>query len=167
MFYFNFSLKTGSKPRKLLKSIAGKTKKKKREHAEQTNSILGEISPGSFLKARRKHVPVHLRFKTPKRSVKGKFFMKRRLPLHTGSFRERELPCHCYRPEHKPIICFFLFFCTLEKWGLKKVERERKTRRFKENTESRGTAGMPDQMGVQEGDACFRLGAAMGGEPSV
>lgn len=38
---------------------------------------------------------------------------------------------------------------------------------IEENTESREAAGMPDQMGVQEGEACFCLSAAMGGESSV
>lgn len=45
-----------------------------------------QFSPGSFLKAPRKHVPALLRFLTPKRSVKGEFFMKGRHKLLTGCF---------------------------------------------------------------------------------
>lgn len=77
---------------KLLKSIVWRKKRGAYAAEQEHFRTARQISPGSFLKAHRKHVPVHLRFMTPKRSVKGKFFMKRRFKLHSASLRKRELP---------------------------------------------------------------------------
>lgn len=123
------------------------------------------ISLGSFLKAPGNYVPVVLRFLTPKRSVKGEFFKKRIHKLLTCSFRELEVPHRSYRGMHKPVI---YDFCTFEEMrGVKKKKKEaeeeeerewkgeRRSRRLTERTESRETAGMPDQMGMWEGAACF------------
>lgn len=111
-----------------------------------------QISPGSFLKAHRHHVPVPLRFMTPSRSVKDEFFMKGGCKLHTGSFRSWEVARLCHTGTDKPV---FHDFCTFEMKGLWIKRGRRGNERFMERTESRKTAGMPDQMGVQEGEARF------------
>lgn len=82
---------------------------------------------------------------TPKRSVKGKSFMKKRHSPHTCPFRNPGTPPHCYRSKHKPIMCVFDF------GGDEGGEMaKRGPGSFKERTESGETAGMPDQMGVRE-----------------
>lgn len=113
-----------------------------------------QFSPGSFLKAPRNHVVVLLQFLTPKRSVEGEFFMKRRHKPLSGSFWNVEISHQCCRSILKLVIFDFYTFEEMrrvKKWK----ERERRTMRLMERTESRETARMPDQMGMWEGKACF------------
>lgn len=81
-YHFIFSLYIGSK----LKAIEKKNKTKSNRPNAFFFITVKQFSPGSFLKAPRKHVPALLRFLTPKRSVKGEFFMKGRHKLLTGCF---------------------------------------------------------------------------------